>query len=247
MMTAIFSGLGLFFWSMGCTEKRILPEAPKQEIIYDIELQMIWEGEQLQRDVHWNWEVHLIPQQTFGDDSLGMRLYWETASFQEGDMDWLESPLQGKGLNIRVFTWGELLSVDGLEQLRDIPDAQLLDGAIGAIFPNSPQYKSEIWLQRLQVWPYSLPNEPYSKQLIRANWERSDDHVHYDGEWYGKKGQNRLFEGAAKGDVWRSSPWIDRHDFQWTRSLLEPYNATQQLRGHIVKRELIIEQDGERK
>ena len=219
---SVFSWCTLLCPLLGCVERRILPETPiaPMEFVFDGDVSWVVDAQQSREQHHWEYSVR--PLLSHGDDSVSLEIAFHSTQRTDVDGKMAIYPLQGHTIRVRCFPWGELLQVENWEEVADVDGIVWLDPFLGALFPNPPKHNYQQWENRLLTWPYTLPEEPYSKQLISANWTKEEKESKsiwtYQGEWYGKRGATRLFAGSASGEVIISGDaWIESHTMDWHR------------------------------
>ena len=221
----------------GCRSKLVMPENPTAPWVYKVELEqeLDFENESIpDTETHFQATLQVQTQTVNRDDSLTFIVTFVDVQ-TEVDSVWLDHTMTGSSFQVRCFPWGELLTVNGWENLPS-EDAQWLDFVVGALFPNPPRRKSQQWDNRMLTWPFLLNQVDHSKQIVMADWISTDRHVwQYEGEYYGKVIRTELFTGSAQGTVFSPQVWIDTHDFQWTRHLNKPIVAVQTIMGRIER------------
>ena len=223
----------------GCVEKRIMPKSPTDPMVYDIGLEytLDFESEDIPDERHvWDIDIRLTLLETHRDDSLSLQLdFLDVQTLNSGSKQ--VHPLTNQQLVVRCFPWGELLLVEGWENVSYLEDVQWLDFVFGALFPNPPVRASQQWKSRLLPWPYFLNPEAHSKQIVAADWTQPEAHTwQYQGTYYGKRGVTPLFDGVSKGTMTATSPWVQSHELEWTRSINRPIGVEQQISGKVVQR-----------
>lgn len=222
---------------LGCGAKLVMPENPTTPWSYSVDLvsTLDFENPDIPDErVEYRATIELTTQSVNRDDSLTLDVTFVDVVSRE-DQDWVSHDLTGAQFFVRVFPWGELLTVDGWTELPS-EDAQWLDFLMGALFPNPPKRKSQQWDNRMLPWPYFLPQLDHSKQIVMADWQQTEDKMWtYEGDYYGKLIRTELFTGTAKGQVRVSNVWMDEHTFQWSRQMEKPIALNQEITGRIEK------------
>jgi hypothetical protein len=224
---------------LGCTEKRIMPSTPSSEWEYEftVEQKLIFNDPSIPSTTQsLEWSIRVVPLSVHPDDSLSLEVHFDEVKQRDELSDWTLSEVSSQSIVVRCFPWGELLSVDGWQELSG-ENVQWFDFVTGALFPNPPRRSSQQWQNRMLAWPFYLPQLNHSKQIVMANWvQNSEDSWEYQGTYYGKRGVTNFFDGTASGDIVASGPWVDHHSFKWERNLSVPIAAHQIINGVLEKR-----------
>ena len=184
---------------------------------------------------YFEWSIRVVPLEVHNDDSLSLTIHFDEVLVKEQDQESLLSDVSGQSIDVRCFPWGELLMVDGYQELSG-ENVQWLDYVAGVIFPNPPRRSSQQWQNRILAWPFFLPQMNHTKQIVMANWEQSSsDTWSYQGSYYGKRGVTNFFDGSASGKIMATGPWVDYHSFNWERQITAPVQVTQTILGVLEK------------
>lgn len=225
------------FGLLGCGPKLVMPENPTTPWSYSVEFTNVLDFDDYRipdERLEYRATVELSTRSVNRDDSLTLDVMFVDVQSRD-NQDWVVHDLTGGQFSVRVFPWGELLTVEGWSDLPS-EDAQWLDFLVGALFPNPPKRKSQQWDNRMLPWPYFLPQVDHSKQIVMADWSRTPDKSWtYEGDYYGKLTRTELFTGTATGTVSASNVWIDEHTFQWSRQMEQPIELTQVITGRVEK------------
>ena len=230
--------MSVWIWGLlGCGTKLVMPENPTAPWSYSVEMvnTLDFENPNIPDEaIEYRATVQLNTQSVNRDDSLTLDVTFVDVQSRV-EQDWTHHDLTGAQFVVRVFPWGELLTVEGWSTLPS-EDAQWLDFLVGALFPNPPKRKSQQWDNRMLPWPYFLSQMDHSKQIVMADWQRNEDRTWtYEGDYYGKLIRTELFTGTANGRVTASNVWVDEHTFEWVRQIEQPIALTQQITGRIEK------------
>lgn len=186
--------------------------------------------------VSMDWQVALAAAEQLRDDSAWMRLTVTKADYAVNDAP-ISSSAEGKIVDLRVFPWGELLSVRYMDYLSG--DGRWLDvfePILPSLFPNLPNLKKGETKQQEQRWPIVEGEQTIVRAANRINWHRMPDEgelwvYSYEGIWLpNSRGNLQMQTGTVKGQVWilPEDPWIIKHQFNWARHIIDNDNQKQQ-------------------
>lgn len=177
------------------------------------------------------WETILKTDEVLKDDSFWMNLSIKSAKDQAitpgGEVLEFDG-VQGKTLGLRIFPWGELLTLRYMDHLSG-PSRYLdvFEPIIPSLFPYPPLLKRGENKERTNRWPIVEGDQSIGLSSQHALWERQDNEgglwvYSYDGDWVSDiRGDLQQSSGTSKGTVWLDpeSKWVVKHQWIWSRQL----------------------------
>ena len=233
----------MIFLLLACVEKRILPEPLRDSLVYDVDIIAKFDSEASKKTIAQDWKILVEKIDVNRDDSLNLRLEFVEARWKIDQGDWQDSTLAGEELLVQAFPWGEMLRVTGWEELPKQEELDAFDIVLPLLFPNPPVREGQQWKYRVLPWRYHYPIPEgfrYLNQKLIANWSKPEETLwEYQGEWVAKTRMDDIFLGEAKGKIWSSGTWIERHEWDWQREIEFPISKKEHFSGTIqqVKKE----------
>ena len=174
-----------------------------------------------------DWVIDLKALEMQRDDSFWMRLQVMQASYFLDDRA-IENAAEGKVIDLRIFPWGELLSVRYIDHLSG--DGRWLDvfePILPTLFPNPPRLSKNESGVKEQRWPIVEGTVTVTRAANRVVWKRLPDEndllvYAYEGKWLPEaRGTLNFHEGRVQGQVWLNpeNRWMERHNWTWSRQI----------------------------
>lgn len=220
---------------LGCVERRVMPAFPEQPVLYHVEMTATFTNSAddlsdpvlaaMNSTVSQDWTISLTPQGTRSDDTILFQMQFVEATTKIGESPAEVSSLVGSELYLRCFPWGELLTIEGMENVvGQGMELDAFDVIFPALFPNPPRYSKQQWQYRILSVPMRIDDLRVGRQFVEADWSKSSkDTWTYSGEWNVDARLERTYPlnggGVVRGIVQSGPALIDRHELEWVRTL----------------------------